>query len=151
MRAFQQIVKTSKDAQAFRKLLLATGERKITYIPSIDNNTLTVGLFHRIHNQRPGHVSDYSTVGEALEKVRSALVRRSELEAAKAQEQHQGQEAEQEEEQQPGPAKRTRHGTQQLLQSSEGRAESQSANKRKADEAKLRQGGNKANKKTKSR
>lgn len=142
-------METSKEAKAFEALLLATEARKIIYLPDVDD-TLAARP-RRYHNQQCVAFSDYDTVGEGLEELRSALVRRSELEAAKAQEQHQGQEAEQEEEQQPGPAKRTRHGTQQLLQSSEGRAESQSANKRKADEAKLRQGGNKANKKTKSR
>ena len=121
MRAFQQIVKTSKNAKGFRNLLLATGERKITYVPSIDN-TLAVGLFHDIPNQQPGHVSDYSTVGEALEKVRSALVRRSELEAAKAREQQ--QEMEQKQEQKSDSAKQDKNV---------------SSNKRKAGPMELRQ------------
>ena len=137
MRAFQQIVKTSKNEKAFRNLLLATGERKITYVPSVDNK-LTVGLFHNIRNQQPGHVSDYSTVGEALEEVRSALVRRSELEAAKAQEQQQAQEAEQEEEQE-----------QEQKSDSARQDKNLSSNKRKTSSVELRQYEDKADKRAK--
>lgn len=116
-------METSKEAKAFEALLLATEARKIIYLPDVDD-TLAARP-RRYHNQQCVAFSDYDTVGEGLEELRSALVRRSELEAAKALKQ------EQEEEQKLGPAKRDKDP---------------SGKKRKADLARLRQDEERADK-----